>query len=61
VAQSSGRDEQQGVPGRGLIHALMLEFCFGFCGWVLYLEWPKVVHPVMAFAQHVGAAAISAM
>jgi len=66
VAQSealpSGRDDQSGVPVfHGLINALLLEFGFGLSVWVLYLEWPRLVHPMMAFAQHVGAAAISAL
>jgi hypothetical protein len=61
-AQPSEWDEHPIVPAfHGLINALLLEFGFGLSVWVLCLEWPRLLHPVMAFAQHVGAAAVSAL
>jgi hypothetical protein len=43
------------------MNALLVEFGFALCVWVLFKECPRVYQPVMAFAQHVGAAAISAL
>jgi hypothetical protein len=61
-AQPSEWDEQPRVPAfRGLMNALLVEFGFALCVWVLFKECPRVYQPVMAFAQHVGAAAISAL
>ncbi len=61
-AQPAERDEQSVVPVfHGLINALLLEFGFGLSAWVLYLEWPRLYQPVMAFAQHVGVASLSAL
>jgi len=60
--QPAERDDPSIVPAfQGLINALLLEFGFGLSIWVLWLEWPRLYHPVMAFAQHAGAAAVGAL
>jgi hypothetical protein len=61
-AHPSGWDERSAVSAfHGMINAFLVEFSFGACAWALYREWPRLYQPVMAFAQHVGAAAVSAL
>jgi hypothetical protein len=44
-----------------MINAFLVEFSFGACAWAFYREWPRLYQPVMAFAQHLGAATVSAL